>query len=376
MTAQRLRMRTPAGPLDTVLDGGSPAGTAAFTAVIAALWTQLLPETHEQREDGGAAPELPITVAATDANGQPMPLSDLVSLAYSASGAITRWVLSRLVGTRLLLHSGAVEHPEHGTVLLIGPSGAGKSTAAAALARTGHYLSDELAVLDPHDLSLDPYPKPLSRVGDDGGKHDCSLVSEGLRAGGRTGPPRHVLLLHRVRARGTDVPCCRLRRLPLVEALPQIIAQSSSIWALQDPLGALARMLTGSGGALVAEYREAEQITGALTSLPPAVREPWVTVPGPGRTAAPEAHTDSQRISIVPFTQALLVRGDAVVLLQERVATLRGVTALIWDILRTEGPLPREALRRELIDAAGHHPEADAIMETALSELRRTALLA
>jgi hypothetical protein len=69
-------------------------------------------------------------------------------------------VLSR--PDRLGLHAAALARDERG-ILVVGPSGAGKSTLAAALVAAGcDYLTDEAAFVDLGDLTLEPYPKPVS----------------------------------------------------------------------------------------------------------------------------------------------------------------------------------------------------------------------
>jgi hypothetical protein len=73
--------------------------------------------------------------------------------------------LNRLATTRtsgsVLLHAGAVEFDGR-VVVVTGESGRGKSTLTAALVRAGGaYLTDELVIIDPGDLRVRPYPKPL-----------------------------------------------------------------------------------------------------------------------------------------------------------------------------------------------------------------------
>lgn len=61
----------------------------------------------------------------------------------------------------VLLHAGAVEFDGR-VVVVTGESGRGKSTLTAALVRAGGaYLTDELVIIDPEDLWVRPYPKPL-----------------------------------------------------------------------------------------------------------------------------------------------------------------------------------------------------------------------
>ena len=51
-------------------------------------------------------------------------------------------------------------------VLLAAASGTGKTTATRRLGPHYAYLTDETAIVDPEDLSLVPYPKPLSLLQD------------------------------------------------------------------------------------------------------------------------------------------------------------------------------------------------------------------
>lgn len=59
------------------------------------------------------------------------------------------------------LHAGAVQRAG-AAVAVVAPSGTGKSTLTAKLLQRGYeYLSDELAWLQPSDLTVRPFPKPL-----------------------------------------------------------------------------------------------------------------------------------------------------------------------------------------------------------------------
>ena len=64
-------------------------------------------------------------------------------------------------GGSVLLHAGAVEFDGR-VVVVTGESGRGKSTLTAALVRAGGaYLTDELVIIEPENLRVRPYPKPL-----------------------------------------------------------------------------------------------------------------------------------------------------------------------------------------------------------------------
>lgn len=76
------------------------------------------------------------------------------------------WDVYRLIRSYLdpfyLIHAGAVARGGVGWILYA-PSGRGKSTLVAGLLSQGfQYLSDEIAVLDPHSRAILPFPKALS----------------------------------------------------------------------------------------------------------------------------------------------------------------------------------------------------------------------
>lgn len=63
----------------------------------------------------------------------------------------------------LLFHSGAVCDSAGQAALICGASGAGKSTLTARLVESGlAYLTDEVTCIDPIDLHLTPFRKPVS----------------------------------------------------------------------------------------------------------------------------------------------------------------------------------------------------------------------
>jgi hypothetical protein len=64
--------------------------------------------------------------------------------------------------TRVHVHAAVASLGDR-AVLLPGQSGAGKTTLVAALVLAGfRYLSDEVAAVDPEDLRVHPYPRPLA----------------------------------------------------------------------------------------------------------------------------------------------------------------------------------------------------------------------
>ncbi len=117
-----------------------------------------------------AKPDLILSVVAQTESGryeigcEGQPIGEATSLAHCFR--LLEWqldlFLSHVVRDRLLLHAGAVA--QNGvSIIFPGVSGSGKSSLTLALLLAGYdYLSDELAVIDPHNTNISAFPKPLS----------------------------------------------------------------------------------------------------------------------------------------------------------------------------------------------------------------------
>lgn len=332
--------------------------------------------------------------------------------AYRVSGEVTRVVISHLIGQQLLLHAGAVRAPGIGVVMVVGPSGAGKSTATSVLARGGAYLTDELTIIDPGARTIRAYPKPVSRIAEADGervKQDLRLESLGLRPERHGEAPARVVLLSRLRedadelesadevllpgelASAADPVAEGVHPVPLADAVVHLVEQSSSVWELPDPLGTLARVIIGAGGAVRAVYREAESLpemirdslgagagadtgSGAMSGGepggPPGGEEPWETVPGEAERAPAPG-----QVASAAFTQGLCTRTGTVVLTEGGVARLDGLTALVWDVLLEIGPTAPAVLVGALEEQLGAHPDGEALTLQALEELIGASLV-
>jgi HprK-related kinase A len=79
-----------------------------------------------------------------------------------AMEATINWFVWGHVARVLLLHAAVVARDGR-ALILSGPSGAGKSTLCTALVARGfRFLTDEIAMVRPHDGQLDPHPRPIS----------------------------------------------------------------------------------------------------------------------------------------------------------------------------------------------------------------------
>lgn len=332
---------------------------------VAELWSHLA----GHRPTGEAPMIRRLYARSTDerhADGGSRVLASGPGAAYAVSGDITKALLKHLVGSRLLLHAGTVLHDRLGVVTVVGASGAGKSTATLALGREGLYLTDELTILDPEDLHVTAYPKPLSRAGRGHVKRDHALTDLSLIPTASAPSPDLIVLL----ARSADADP-HLERVPHAEALLTLIGQSSSTWTVPAGLSRLGELLESTGGAVRAHYRDAEQLSGLLSDLPPPLpRGELVAVPPP-RPAEPKEGD----VALLPAAQAVAVEDGVVLLDTGRALHLTGLGALVWELLAESGPQPEERLASQVIGVLGEHPRAHELLSEALESLRAQGLL-
>lgn len=330
---------------------------------------------------------------------------------FTVSSHITTAVIKQLIGTRILLHAGAVVIPGVGTVLTVGPSGAGKSTATVALGAEGTYLTDELTIIDPDTLGVTAFAKPISRITahDEANrssellKRDVAPTELGLTPGTAGPPPSVLLLLEREGSASTPAAtastatpslslslssedegaACSLlgmsdrgataTRTPVLDALHVLSAQSSSTWLVDDGLAALVRILEGCGGALTVRYREANDLASALTTITrtPPQRIDWRHIPGRTVDAPPPG-----LYAVTSFCDAVAVVEGVAVLRKGALVSTQGLGSLIWDTLELNGPLSHDELLMELVAILGSDPRAPQLLDEAIDYLREENLIA
>jgi HprK-related kinase A len=196
-------------------------------------------------------------------------------LAYLEWG-INRTAAEWLGQRYLLFHAGSVARDGRG-LILPAASGSGKTTLVAGLLAAGfEYLSDEVAVVDPHQLNLLPFAKSLCVKA--GGREVLAGLSPGLataiprrRFGGEpvwylppsreTTPNASVAVRHVVLPRYRLGGVTELRPVARSAALRQLLEQSFNLRA-HGAWGV---------GRLVDMLRQADCYTLSVGELQPAV---------------------------------------------------------------------------------------------------------
>lgn len=306
---------------------------------------------------------------------------------YRLSGEITTSLLRHLVGKRLLFHAGAVILPGIGLVLLTGASGAGKSTLTTALAHSGLYITDEMTTLDPVTFEAELFAKPISVVQERESsqrriKMDIPLADLRIAVADSAslGSPAHLILVNRDK----NAQHAQLRPLGLLEAIVTLAGQSSSIWALEQPLRTLVRFLESLEGAWEATYGEARTLESAFREAvasrdhggvsPVEAADYEIIEPGSVRIDVP----GSDQYALGPFYEAVWCGGSIAVLTAgeaPKLVRLEGLGAVVWEVLANTGALLADELRQELERVAGPHPDSKTLMNDALDLMIKERVL-
>lgn len=213
------------------------SGSSIDAAEFSRLWARCL------------APDASVAAAETV-------VADEHSTLVGLTQQITRALIASRKGELLMLHAGAVAHPETGRSLAyVAPGGTGKSTLTKLLGAEFGYLTDETVGIDPATLEIFPYPKPVTWAvtkGEAKTEHapsDFSLVEA----------PSSPWLGDLVVLRRTDGLPASFTELGVLDAIERLVPESSSVTSLPRPLHLLADVHARVGCTLV-EYGEAADL--------------------------------------------------------------------------------------------------------------------
>ena len=282
-------------------------------------------------------------------------------------------------GRDLMFHAACLADPATGAaVLLAAASGTGKTTATRRLGPHYAYLTDETAIVDPEDLSLVPYPKPLSLLQD--GRRPKRQVSPDELGLGPAVPAvlRRVAVLDRAREDAAGV-VVRTETMDLAEALVLLVPQTSSLAQLDRGLVALCRTLDRLGGVQRLVYGEADELRPVIDAL--LAEEPVPAEPAWDALGAAEIAASSDPAAAVGAEEAEdprvhrraadcgieLTDGRLVLLLGQQLVILDGLGPAVWLLLQT--PRTVDELLEELAGLAPVPEGARARVEDAVRAL-------
>ena len=249
--------------------------------------------------------------------------------AQSLTTTVTLQGIGKLRGRALLLHAAAVALDDGRVVGFIGPSGRGKTTASRALAQRYGYVTDEtLAVRS--DLSVIPYPKPLSVLVGQPPKHSIAPESLGMRSL-PAAPLRLAAMV--LLDRRPDATEATVGHVDLAEAVGLIAPETSSLVALARPIGDLVDAVQQTGGVRRVTYAEASQLADLVPAILAASRPPGddveILTPDDGSDPFGGSDEDS-RYSRVPWSDAARIGERLVIHNGSRLFVLEGLGPALW----------------------------------------------
>ena len=326
---------------------------------------------------------------APAADSPSVPLSDAqdpVRRDYALASSVTFAAIRQAAGAGVMLHACGIADDSGRVAVLVAASGTGKTTAAARLcARDFGYVTDETVLIRP-DLSVLPYPKPLSVVleaGDPHHKQQHGPDELHLRTPPASLHAGALLLLDRIDRASRDDGAPRpmavpaLERVGLFDAMLTLIPQTSSLMALDRPLTALAQLINDLGGVQTLYYREIDE-TGSL--IEQALHDRGVVTQFTSLTAdgdptdAPRDPGEEHLVQRAPFDDAVVADDEVLVLAGSTPLRLSALGATIW--LAAAQPLSAGAAVEVCRAAHGDHPQAAELVDSAITELLEVGALA
>ncbi|NQX10902.1 hypothetical protein HQQ80_04615 [Microbacteriaceae bacterium VKM Ac-2855] len=326
-------------PAEIVIDAGVPLDAAAPTD----------PESDRPRVSAGSIEQLEETLTST--------------------------LTVRAIGERrsdlLMLHACGLAAPDGRVVALVAASGTGKTTSARTLGRLYGYVSDETVGIRA-DGSVVPYAKPLSVKRAEGGpKRQIAPDAAGLLTLDDT-PLRlaSIVLLDR----RDDIDRSTLEFVDPLDALCELVPQTSYLTARKRPLVELLEAFQSRGGARRLVYSEAE-------TLPPLIEEVLASADTPAPAPTPAAldldvAEDDARPDVAAVRRSRVhdavgdPTGDIVLFIDSTVVRLAGIGPIVWR--STARWVPIDDVVAAVIAVVGRPPEgmdATELVRATLNEL-------
>lgn len=232
--------------------------------------------------------------------------------------------LRSLAGRVFLFHAAGLALDDGRVLAFVGPSGRGKTTVATRLGTSLGYVSDETVAFR-HDLSVIPYPKPLSIGSRPGSKQLHSPSELGLRPAPEALRLAALVLLDR----DPTVNQPRVESVPLDEALGELVPQMSSLSRMPEPLRRLIDVVAATGGVRRMVYGGAEN----LAELVPTILRMRTDTPAGTTLTTSELPSDllPGTVGRAPFVDALTIDDKLAVLGSHRLHVLAGIGPALWS---------------------------------------------
>ncbi|WP_396657428.1 hypothetical protein [Microbacterium sp.] len=284
------------------------------------------------------------------------------------AGALTVAGLHRLAGEALMFHAAGLAYDDGGVIALVGPSGRGKTTACQRLGHVLGYVTDETVAVRP-DLSVIPYPKPLSVGSRPGTKELHAPADIGMRPAPENLRLAAIVLLDRDQA----VISPGIEPVSAIDAIGDLVAQTSSLSRLPRPLQTLLEIIDVTGGVRRMRYadgHELETLVGRVLHVRGEVAQ-WSAVD----VERPQGELTAGFVARTEFDDAVFLDGRLVVLAGRRLHVLDGIGPEVW--LGADG-VESGALRERVIAVHGDAPsdvDIDQFLAQTLDQLIDVGLL-
>ena len=162
-----------------------------------------------------------------------------------------------------------------------------------------------------------------------------------------------------------------MERLTLAEGLMRIIPQTSSLFAMPQPLHLMSRLVS-QRGVFRLDYSEIEDAVGLLTELATMEIEPDEWSPDPIEDNFSAALWDGRyRRGVV--LDGIRIDGEMVVMIENTPQHVAGIGVTLWDAAKDA--LTHADLRRAVVGTHGDHPNADALVADAVEAMLRAGTL-
>ncbi|MFC9770265.1 MULTISPECIES: PqqD family protein [unclassified Pseudarthrobacter] len=299
--------------------------------------------------------------------------ASFASLCERITSQVTLIAIEMRAGAMTMLHACGVADDSGAVLALVAESGTGKTTAASHLAQTFGYVTDETVAIKADGAVL-PYPKPLSVVAGGRGepKRQVGPDELGLKPVRGHLRIRAIGLLDRVEEMRTP----EIARVPLLDAVVELIPQTSSQSAIEKPLQSLCELILKIGGVRRITYSEAADLEVALSD------EFFAVEPGeqcaaakwtPADIAGSDDHVPKGWLRRKPAIDAVECEGDLLILNGLGVTRLTGIGPAIW---RHSAQALTEGELLQLLEAEFGLPrDSGGVLEDVLEELKSRELI-